>query len=220
MADCQEGLHCTTMIQTPGTAEAYGRTPRMAQVSQVHVVSTFMSSVPRDNFGARWTSSDGEDRFNRSFAEAYNTHHPSLHRRSNRTNRVVALEVPINGYGIADVVAISWQGPARTCPVSELPGCIAPTVRAFEGKLSNWRRGLMQAFRYRYFSDASILVMPLEKIALPAEHIASFRAINVGLWGFEESSGKIVPVFTPHPQFPSDTLHRAKAIQKVLSTIR
>lgn len=162
---------------------------------------------------------DREDRFNRSFAEAYNAQHSALHRRSNRTSRVVALEVPVNGYGIADVVAVSWRGIVHTDLVSELQNHIDPTVRAFEGKLSNWRRGLMQAFRYRYFADAAILVVPLEKIALPEQHLASFKATNVGLWGFDEGSGVIAPVFTPRPRIPGDAVHRDRAIQRVLTAI-
>jgi len=89
---------------------------------------------------------------------------------------------------------------------------LQPTVRAFEVKLSDWRRGLMQAHRYSFFSDAAILVIPDSKLPLAKKSLPTFRSLNVGLWGYNEISKAITKVLTPRPKRPAPNGHRAKAI--------
>jgi hypothetical protein len=74
-----------------------------------------------------------------------------------------------------------------------------PTVRAFEFKLADWRKGLMQAHRYKCFSHASILVLPTHKIKCVEPRLDIFRKLRVGLWGFSPESGTIACVYTPRP---------------------
>lgn len=94
-----------------------------------------------------------------------------------------------------------------------------PTIRAFEVKLSDWRKGLMQAYRYRFFADASILVMPDDKKHLVEPFLATFRQLNVGFWAFNGSTEAIDKVYTPRPQRPALTAQRRKAAATALKTV-
>jgi len=76
---------------------------------------------------------------------------------------------------------------------------VDPTVRAFEFKLSDWRKGLMQAHRYKFFSNVSVLVLPKHKMKSVAPEIDIFRRLRVGLWGFSPEKGTIVCLYTPRP---------------------
>ena len=53
-------------------------------------------------------------------------------------------------------------------------------VISFELKLTNWRGALMQAFRYRSFSDYSYVVLPEETAIKALEHLEMF--IRYGHW--------------------------------------
>jgi hypothetical protein len=98
------------------------------------------------------------------------------------------------------LLALSWSG-GQSIDIS--PGLdlekVDPTVRAFEFKLSDWHKGLMQAHRYKYFSHASILVLPKHKMKTVGPQIDLFRKLRVGLWGFSPKTGTITCSYTPRP---------------------
>src|SRR4051794_14536710 len=76
--------------------------------------------------------------------------------RTRKTALAYAREIPANGYGIADFVVVSWNPrhlPRRCSKITAeaFMSGINPKVLAFEVKLSNWRKALMQAHRYRFF---------------------------------------------------------------------
>ena len=183
-------------------------------------VGTCMDSVPRRNLGARWTESNDEDRFAEAFAQAYDNKFPWLHSGSTKLERVMAREIPVNGFGIADLVTVSWALPSGEWTEDHIGAELRPTVRAFEFKLTDWRKGLMQAHRYRFFADVSVLVLPVTKLDVSKPFLETFRKLNVGLWGFKESTGSISMILTPRPQMPADRNHRDKAIARVLDTAR
>lgn len=187
-------------------------------MSQVSYIGTCMDSVPRLNLGPRWTTANDEDRFADAFVNAYDGKYPWLHSGSPKLNRVMAREVPVNGFGIADLVTVSWDLSIAMLPVRSGSAELRPTVRAFEFKLSDWRRGLMQAHRYRFFADVAVLVLPAAKLSVAEAYLPTFQAINVGLWGFNEVTGTISMVTTPRPRMPSDRGHRERAIARVLDT--
>ena len=184
-------------------------------------IGTCNLARPRLNFGPRWTASNAEEDFARSFAVGYDSRYSSIHSGSAKMCRVLAHEIPVNGFGIADLVTVSWDTSAE-CPRS-LPATLEelqsqPTVRAFEVKLYDWRRGLMQAHRYRFFADVAILVLPTAK--LPAvSNLDTFKSIRVGLWGYDKATRRITKIFTPRPKRPARSNHREKAIARVLATI-
>jgi len=189
-------------------------------VSHVSYIGTCMDAVPRLNLGPRWTTANDEDRFADAFVEAYDGKYPWLHSGSPKLNRVMAREVPVNGFGIADLVAVSWDIETTAWPMEPLAAEVRPTVRAFEFKLSDWRKGLMQAHRYRFFADVAILVLPTAKLAVALPYLPTFRKLNVGLWGFNEVTGAIATALTPRPRLPVGRGHRDKAISRVLNTAR
>lgn len=177
-------------------------------LSQFNVVGICAGTLPRANFGPRWTSANEEDLFAIAFSGAYDRQFRTIHKGTTKLNRAMAREVPVNGFGIADLVAVSWGEDA------------APTVRAFELKLSDWRRGLMQAHRYRFFADVAVLVVPASKIAIIDRFMRTFKALNVGLWGFDDATGIISQTFTPRPRRPPNRGHREKVVSRVLTTTK
>ena len=189
-------------------------------MSHVSYIGTCMDAVPRLNLGPRWTTANDEDRFADAFVEAYDGKYPWLHSGSPKLNRIMAREVPVNGFGIADLVSVSWDVETTAWPMEPLAAEVRPTVRAFEFKLSDWRKGLMQAHRYRFFADVAILVLPSSKLPVAEPFHPTFRALNVGLWGFNPISGAISMVLTPRPRMPADRGHRERAIARVLDTAK
>ena len=189
-------------------------------MSHVSYIGTCMDAVPRLNLGPRWTTANDEDRFADAFAEAYDGKYPWLHSGSPKLNRIMAREVPVNGFGIADLVTVSWEMTFDSWPQTGMSGALRPTVRAFEFKLSNWRKGMMQAHRYRFFADVAVLVVPTPKLAVAEPWMSTFQKLNVGLWGLNETTGAISPIITPRPRMPAGRGHREKAINRVLNTAR
>ena len=52
---------------------------------------------------------------------------------------------------------------------------------AIEAKVSNWKRGLYQAYRYKQYSDMSYLALHSSHIGAPMKNIDLFKQLNVGL---------------------------------------
>jgi hypothetical protein len=120
----------------------------------------------------------------------------------------------VYGNGIADLLVFSWsdtlaQQESTSLDLEQLD----PTVRAFEFKLSDWRRGMMQAHRYKYFSHASILVLPKNKMKSVKPQLDLFRKLRVGLWGFLPETGSITCFYTPRPKQQQITKHAQKAVR-------
>ncbi len=190
----------------------------MNDVIYVRHIGTCRDAVPRLNLGPRWNTANEEERFAKAFSEAYDRKYPWVHSGSPKLNRVMAREVPMNGFGIADLVTVSWDASREAGRASPFGSDLRPTVRAFEFKLRDWRKGLMQAHRYRFFADVAILVLPTNKQAAAEPFLPTFEAVNVGLWGFSEATGAISMLFTPRPRLPVDQSHREKAIERVMAT--
>lgn len=72
-------------------------------------------------------------------------------------------------------------------PISTLP---FPNVIAVEAKLQDWRRGLVQAYRYRQFASESWVLLDASRAGLAASNERSFRAAGVGLASFS-TDGKL-----------------------------
>jgi len=98
----------------------------------------------------------------------------------------VLREVAINGCGEADVVIFSRQ---------KNGGFI---TTAFEAKMNDWRRGLLQAARYRAYANVAILVVPVNTATRALRFLDTFRAVKIGLWSFDEQSKKIYRHYTPN----------------------
>ncbi len=93
---------------------------------------------------------------------------------------------PVFGCGVADLLLC--QLPKGTTPGGEVDRVC---LMAFEMKLNDWRKALHQAYRYKYYADRSIVVLP-EKAAnraVQSRHL--FEALGVELWTLDTAKRKI-----------------------------
>lgn len=120
-------------------------------------------------------------------------------------------EFALEGFGRADLVWLAWE--KGTSP-ADLTALALKYVRltAIEGKVSDWRKGLQQAFRYRYFAHRSLLVLPMKAAETAARFLYTFRRLRVGLWGFDPDTKLLRKWCTPRATSP---LNR-KAWEKAL----
>lgn len=58
-------------------------------------------------------------------------------------------------------------------------------IHSFELKMSNWKRALFQAVRYKNFSEYVSVVMPIEKEQVLLDNIRAFEECNVGALLFD-----------------------------------
>lgn len=155
-----------------------------------------------------------ETRFTILFARAYLKQALTLHYGSPKNHLTCARQIAINGFGIADLVSIAWGKTTQRffdSPESLLQYA-RPTIRAFEVKLNNWRKGMTQAHRYKYFANAAIVVLPAGKCNAALHYIDTFHRIRVGLWGFDPMTSKIVMHYTPRPSVPFEPKYALKVI--------
>lgn len=177
-------------------------------------------SEPKRNLPGRKGVATPEDRFTIAFARAYLRQAPDIHRTAKYDSMVVAREISVNGYGIADMLAVAWQSLAgETFPSTEAFIEVArPCTRAFEFKLSDWRRAMSQASRYRFFAHQAFVVLPETVCANALPYIGTFRKIRVGLWGYSLDTDRIRMHYTPRPASPISKRWNLHAVQRVAST--
>jgi len=175
---------------------------------------------PQENFSRGKVKQNHESKFAEQFAKAYQAKFLNIHAGTCNRNTLFIREVPVSGNGIADLLVLSWSD-SRIPQKSPLPDFeeLNPTVRAFEFKLSDWRKGLMQAHRYKYFSHASILVLPNHKIKSIKSQLDIFRKLRIGLWGFKAETKSINRLYTPRPVNQQIPQYRQKAIRLVEQTV-
>jgi hypothetical protein len=176
---------------------------------------------PQLNLSARVARQNPEAKFAEQFAMAYRDRFRKIHSGTSKWKTLFVREVPVFGNGIPDLLALSWSRDRAV----DLSTCLDleklnPTVRAFEFKLSNWRKGLMQAHRYNFFSHVSILVLPNHKMKPVASQIEIFHKLRVGLWGFSPETGAITHFYTPRPIKQQIAKHGERAIRLAAQSFR
>lgn len=162
-----------------------------------------------------------EDRFTLNFIRSYREQFSSIHHRSPKTEIVLIRQMAINSFGIADLVSISWPPDKHKRiynTIEEFLATSRPTIRAFEIKLDNWRKGLIQTNRYRYYANTSILILPNNKCISAMSYIDTFHRIHVGLWGFDDISKRIFPYYTPRPSSEMEAKYRLRVFKIALAT--
>jgi len=175
---------------------------------------------PLKNLSGGIDRKNPEGEFAIQFTKAYGDRFLQIHSGTSKKNTVFMREVPISGNGIADLLVFSWTHDlnSKDCADLELEQ-LNPTIRAFEFKLSNWRKGMMQAHRYKYFSHATILVLPTHKLNAVESHLDIFQKLRVGLWGFDPERGSITCAYTPRPKNQLISKHSKKAMQLATQAI-
>ena len=172
------------------------------------------SAKTRKNFGPSLSRKRGESNFMRAFERAYFARHRSI--------GMAAGEFSLSGFGVADLVWIGWRPDTLGHDFTALAlekQLERRQLHAFEGKLKDWRRGLQQAFRYRYFADKAIVVMPHENATAALANLDSFQYLSVGLWTFEAKSGMVREHFTPARVRAFSEGARLKAIKTLSSKV-
>lgn len=166
---------------------------------------------PTKNFSSGIYQGNGtEHEFGELFSKKYSAKYSDIHPSSNRKHLFAVRELPINGSGIVDLVVVNTDDPFNVSANS--------IIRSFEFKLDNWRTGLMQAHRYKNFSNASILVLPIHKIKTAVQSLDLFRELGVGLWGFSIETGTIVRKYTPRPVKVPSMKRVSELMKKVIDT--
>jgi hypothetical protein len=168
---------------------------------------------PQKNFSGGNIRPNPEAVFAEQFAQSYCDRFAQILSGTCKDKTLFIREVPVSGNGIADLLVFSWSDiltPQEPTPLDFEQ--LDPTIRAFEFKLSNWRKGLMQAHRYKYFPHASILVLPRNKMKSVKPELNLFRKLRVGLWGFLPETGSITCFYTPRPRQQQITKLVKKAI--------
>lgn len=190
-----------------------------------HPVPKLRFREPKRNLPGRSSGRTTEDRFTYEFAQVYMRRFSSLHHRTPKTSLACAREIPVNGFGIADLVTVAWKPKSflrwsKATTPDMFMSRARPTIRSFEVKLTDWRRAMRQANRYRYFSNTVIVVLPSEKCAVALENIDTFRMIDVGLWTFDAFEKRITIYFTPRPFHPLDRGSACRALELVAKASR
>jgi hypothetical protein len=156
-------------------------------------------SEPCRNLPGRRGLATAEDRFTIAFMRAYLEQSEAIHRKARRHQLAFARQIPVNGYGIADLMVVAWEAlPGETFPDARSFARVAkPCTRAFESKLTDWRRAMSQASRYRFFSNQAVVVLPPGAAERAIPFLATFRKIGVGLWSYCQETDRITAHFTP-----------------------
>jgi len=179
-------------------------------------------SEPRHNLPGRKGVATAEDRFTIAFMRAYLDQATAIHRRCCKTSLAFAREIPVNGYGIADLHVVAWDELAgESFPDAKSFARVArPCTRAFECKLTDWRKAMAQAGRYRFFANQTFVVLPETACARALPYLGTFRKIRVGLWSFSPGNGRITVHHTPRPLAAMSERYYFHAIESVARASR
>lgn len=177
----------------------------------------FKTYNPRKNFPLQIARKRGESNFLEAFRRTYieQLSSPGL----------CGKEFSLCGYGIADLIWIGLQDSPKRQDGKALTveglrdSFIGQVLTAFEIKLTAWRQALKQAYRYSYFADKSIVVMPIDRLAVALKNVRLFEEMGVGLWGFDRASNLITKYYTPKNAFPKNNAAREKAIDLIFRNI-
>lgn len=174
------------------------------------------SFTPQNNFPK--TKNKPEQILLEKFLKAYKKNIRKIHSKSLKTKVLLSMEIPINSYGIADLIALSWnpKNGRRIKNVKKINN-YSPTIRSFEVKINDWRSALRQAFRYRFFSNVAIILLPSKKLEIPITFLTQFKKLKVGLWGFDEKKQTIKKIYTPRFGRPLSQKHYKIALNKAIS---
>src|SRR5271166_338281 len=115
----------------------------------------------------------------------------------NQTNHLARLRLA--GLRDSDLITFAWSTQQNQNPALSLEALRQKLQRqqftAFELKLRDWRKGLVQAYRYRYFCDCSIVVLPSDVAERASQRLELFASLDVGLWSFAPDTDLITKYF-------------------------
>lgn len=185
--------------------------------SSLVTVPKLRFSEPCRNLPGRKGVATAEDRFTIAFMQAYVAQAAAIHHKARRDHLAFAREIPVNGYGIADLLVVAWPAlPSESFPgVEAFVKVTRPCTRAFECKLTDWRRAMSQAARYRFFAHQAVVVLPERTCATALHFLDTFRKIRVGLWSYSTETRRIVVHHTPRAIEPKSRRYYLHAVNCV-----
>lgn len=89
---------------------------------------------------------------------------------------------------------------------------------AIEAKISNWKRGFYQAYRYKWFSNYSFLALHQKFINPALESLPIFAKHNVGLMSVDTNKNKIKILYRPKKENPYSGEIAALTFEKLFAT--
>lgn len=185
------------MIEIPVSIRAMGSTGRRPALLQ------FRNQDTRRNLPVCSSRKRGESNFLCAFEKAYFG--------VEAIGGFAGREFGVEGFGRPDLVWMVWTRPKRSTEFSAVE-LRRIRLTAFEAKVCDWRKGLQQAYRYRYFANRSLLLVTPSVAANAKEFLATFRRLRVGLWAFDVTTGRIRKLFTPRSASPLSNTAREKAL--------
>jgi hypothetical protein len=126
--------------------------------------------------------------------------------RKKLINYILGSELNLNGYGIADL-ALLEQWPIKNKKKKSKRNILT----VFEVKIKDWRKALKQAYRYKYYSHKSIVIIPDYNADRAIQNLNTFKILQIGLWVFNDSSNTFKKIYTPKVQKPFSKLAFSKA---------
>ena len=205
--------HCASH----GDLLSSGVVPKTIQsVTSNHLIR-FISTSPRKNLPPIISRKRAEANFLCSFERAFVAGYC-------RTKQITWRDFALQGYGIPDLITFAWSTPQNQGTLFSLEALRQKLQRqrltAFELKLRDWRKGIVQAYRYRYFCDCSIVVLPRDVVDKASKRLELFGSLDVGLWSFDPDTDVITKYFTPHQGTARNLEARNKAIELILNKIQ
>jgi hypothetical protein len=131
--------------------------------------------------------------------------------RSSHFRQVFATPITLEGFKWVDELEGTFGIPDYVV-VRESKERVLYVV-AFELKLRNWRQGLIQAFRYKNFSNEAFLVLDHAHITAASENLAQFVRSNVGLASYNRD-GEFHVHWAPRPSVPFSNDFSERAVRK------
>lgn len=98
--------------------------------------------------------------------------------------------------------------------------CVSGSIHyviAIEFKLSNWRRALLQAFRYRNFANESYVILDRAHAARAIDTVKEFREANIGLITIN-TDGVVEAIHYPEPTIPFSEYFSRIVAQELVPT--
>lgn len=99
---------------------------------------------------------------------------PYIQKMLNSDLNLAYFVEPKGLFGIPDLVIVNAD-PSQAACRKRL------RVFAFEMKLSNWKRALIQAFKYRAFAHCSIVLIDADHVGPALLHLDQFKKSRIGL---------------------------------------
>ena len=162
-------------------------------MSSASSVIDFDTFDPRRNLPSAVGRKRGESNYAAAFARAFVT---------DRAGKGVGgRHFAVPGYGIADFLWVDTSDSASS-----------PMLTAFEMKLKDWKKALGQAYRYSYFADHAVVVLPPGSIGRARANMNVFRKMGIGLWSFDATSETIDTIHHPRTCKPRNGNAKEKAV--------